>query len=83
MVIPPLQTIESQMCKICEDWGITYINVSVVDVNTIRDRLINENPRIIVASVEKISDPCVQCQLRDLKLNYIAVDEAQVFKLVN
>ena len=77
-MIPPLQTIEIQMSKVCEEWGIACLNISVCDVSKIRERIKSECPRIILSSVEKISDPEVQKQLMEFKLSYIAVDEAQV-----
>ena len=78
LVIPPLQTIESQMSIVCDEWGISYLNISLCDVDAIGDRLKTEKPRIILASVEKISDHAVQKQLSVVKFDYIAVDEAQV-----
>ena len=78
-MIPPLQTIESQMSQICFDWGINCVNISLVDVETIGELIKSRGkPLIIIASVEKVSDPLVQKQLVGLDLQYIAVDEAQV-----
>ena len=78
LVIPPLQTIEIQMCTICEEWGIKYLNLGAIDVNSIADHIAAEKPFILISSIEKINNPEVQKQLFNLKLDYIAIDEAQV-----
>ena len=78
LVIPPLQTIQHQMCMVCEDWGITYLNLSSIDGSTIGDQIAEYAPQILIASIENISDPIIQKQLFNLKLEYISVDEAQV-----
>ena len=78
LVIPPLQTIEDQKSEVCSEWGISYLNISKCAVSDIGGLLSSTNPRIIIASVEKINDIGVQKQLAGLKLCYIAVDEAQV-----
>ena len=78
LVIPPLQTIESQMCQVCEDWRISYLNLSSISEAVIGEEIVARKPQILIASIEKISDPNVQKQFANLKLEYIAVDEAQV-----
>ena len=65
------------MGHICEQWGISYLNISVIDVVEIAAQIKSVNPRILIASVEKISDSSVRKQLGGLDLKYIAVDEAQ------
>ena len=83
LVIPPLQTIESQMCQICEKWGISCLNLSLVNVEAVGDRIKSlGKPLIIIGSIEKVSDLMVQRQLGGVKLQYIAVDEAQVILLL-
>ena len=66
------------MCMVCEDWGITYLNLSSIDGSTIGDQIAEYAPQILIASIENISDPIIQKQLFNLKLEYISVDEAQV-----
>ena len=70
------------MGHICEQWGISYLNISLIDVVEIADRIKSVKPHILIASVEKISDSSVQKQLGGLDLKYIAVDEAQASLLV-
>ena len=77
-MIPPLQTIEDQMTKICSEWNISCVNISKCPTEDIGFMLSSTKPRIIIASIEKVNDYNVQKQLFDLKLCYIAVDEAQV-----
>ena len=78
LVIPPLQTIDIQMCAVCEEWGIKYLNLGSIAVNSIADQIAAEKPFILISSIEKINNHEVQKQLFNLKLDYIAVDEAQV-----
>ena len=66
------------MCMVCEDWGIKYLNLSSIDGSTIGDQIAAYKPQILIASIENISDPLVQKQLFNVKLEYISVDEAQV-----
>ena len=66
------------MCAVCQDWGIKYLNLSTVEVSRIGVEIAEEEPSILISSIEKINDPLVQKELFNLKLEYIAVDEAQV-----
>ena len=77
LVIPPLITIETQMMEVCQMWGISCLNLSSFSEDL--DAVIQTNgPRIIISSVEKISDSKIQKSLLNLKLDYVAFDEAQV-----
>ena len=78
MVIPPLQTIETQMCQVCDKWGIKYLNISSINESLIKETLSADKPKIVLSSIEKISNPQVQKQLSNLELVYISVNEAQV-----
>ena len=69
------------MCLVCEAWGIKYLNLSALDERSICDQITETTPKIIICSIEKISDPCVQKQLFNVNLDYIALDEAQVIFL--
>ena len=73
-----MQTIESQMCKVCEDWGINYLNLSSINEAAIGEKVLSMKPQILISSIEKISNLSIQKQLSNLKLEYISVDEAQV-----
>ena len=66
------------MTKVCNEWGISCLNISKCPLLEIRDTLNSLKPRIIIASIEAINDPSVQMQFAGLKLCYVAVDEAQV-----
>ena len=79
LVIPPLITIEKQMCDVCDQWNIEYLNLSSLsDPKDIEVEIEVKKPHIIIASIEKISDALVQKALMNVKFEYISVDEAQV-----
>ena len=66
------------MSIVCEKWGIDYLNISTIEVPKIGAKLDELKPRIILSSVERISNLEVQKQLGNIRLAYIALDEAQV-----
>ena len=67
------------MATTCQEWGIPYLNLSEVqDPAEIPEKLAQINPRVILSSIESISDPNVQRFLQSLEVAYIAVDECQV-----
>jgi hypothetical protein len=66
------------MCSVCDNWKIKYLNLSSICESSIGDRIESEKPQIIIASIEKISDPIVQKQMLSVNLVYISLDEAQV-----
>ena len=66
------------MCKVCEDWGINYLNLSSINEAAIGEKVLSMKPQILISSIEKISNLSIQKQLSNLKLEYISVDEAQV-----
>ena len=66
------------MCQVCENWGINYLNLSSIDEAEIGEKVLTMKPKILITSIEKISNLNVQKQLSNLKLEYISVDEAQV-----
>ena len=79
LVIPPLLTIEKQMCDICQEWQIAFVNLSSFsDPNEIQLEVETKKPRIILASIEKISDLRIQKGLVNVRLDYVSLDEAQV-----
>ena len=79
LVIPPLLIIEKQMCDICVKWQISYVNLSSFsNSKDIQTDIESKNPQIIIASIEKNSDVAVQKALMNVKLDYVAIDEAQV-----
>ena len=79
IVIPPLQTIQMQMATICQSWEIPYLNISdITNPAEIAAKLEETDPKIILCSIEDISDPRIQSQLQSLNVSYVALDECQV-----
>ena len=79
IVIPPLVTIQMQMASVCEAWDIPYLNLSNIhNPSDIQTKVVDLDPKIILASIEDISNPSVQSELQGLTIRYIALDEAQV-----
>ena len=79
IVIPPLLTIQVQMASTCEQWSIPYLNLAEVHApSDIPQRLSEVAPKVVLCSIEAISDPAVQSQLQSVNVEYIAVDESQV-----
>ena len=79
IVIPPLVTIQIQMASICQAWDIPYLNLADIHHPTeIQSKLSDLEPKIILTSIEDISNPAIQSELQTLDICYIAVDEAQV-----
>ena len=67
------------MAKICDDWNIPYINLSEVSKKEDIASIIEEaKPKIILSSIEDISDPIVQNSLQLVNIKYVALDECQV-----
>ena len=78
IVIPPLQTIQMQMAATCESWEIPYLNLSDINPSTIAEKVATEQPKVLLSSIEDISNCSVQAQLQCLRVAYVAVDECQV-----
>ena len=79
IVVPPLQTIQMQMACVCEEWGIPHVNLSdIQNPSEIQHKIDEAKPKIILASIEDISNHAVQSQLQTLDIKYIAIDECQV-----
>ena len=70
------------MASICEEWNIPYLNLGDVrSPSEIPERLSELAPKVILCSIEAISDPAIQSHLQSLEVGYIAVDESQVSKV--
>ena len=70
-----------QMATICENWEIPYLNISdITSPAEISSKLEETEPKIILASIEDVSDPAIQGQLQLLQVSYIALDECQVIR---
>ena len=78
MIIPPLLTIEFQIEAVCRQWNIPCLNLSSVGTADIMSTLKSSNVKMVIASIECISDIAVQKAIRELKVNYVSIDECQV-----
>ena len=78
-MIPPLITIQMQMASLCEAWDIPYLNLSdIPNKSDVESKIEAGDPKIILSSIEDISNPLIQSQLQTLDVSYVAIDEAQV-----
>ena len=80
IVIPPLVTIQVQMAGICDSWDIPYLNLSEINPLEIQEKIDREDPKILLASIEDITNPVIQSQIQNVDVSYIALDEAQVYR---
>ena len=67
------------MAEVCKSWQIPYLNLA--DINhpeEITRKITEVNPKIILCSIENLSDPAIQKRLQKLKVAYVSVDESQV-----
>ena len=79
IVIPPLQTIQVQLADLCKSWKIPYLNLAEVkNPGEISKKLEGFNPKIIITSIEDISNEEIQAQLQTIDVQYVAMDECQV-----
>ena len=79
LIIPPLVTIQMQMALVCENWKIPYINLADIrKPDDITQQIEEVQPKIILCSIENISDEAIQRKLQRLNVAYVAVDECQV-----
>ena len=68
-----------QMANICEEWGIPYLNLSdITSPAEICVKLQEIEPKIILCSIEAISDQAIQTELQSVNVAYVAIDECQV-----
>ena len=79
-MIPPLVTIQVQMAGICDSWDIPYLNLSEINPLEIQEKIDSEDPKILLASIEDITNPVIQSQIQNVDVSYIALDEAQVYR---
>ena len=67
------------MASTCAKWDIPYLNISdIKNPADIGAKLQQIEPKILLSSIEDISNPTVQAQLHSLKISYVALDECQV-----
>ena len=66
------------METICKRWNIPYCNISGVPPSEILPSLQSSEAKIVLCSIETISDEKIQKAIQNVKVNYIAVDECQV-----
>ena len=68
-----------QMANICESWSIPHLNLSdIISPTEITAKLQEIDPKVILCSIEAISDHTIQSELQSLNVSYIAIDECQV-----
>ena len=79
IVIPPLLTIQVQMSTVCSTWNIPYLDLSdVSNPEDIPRKLLELDPKIIIASIEDINKEEIQAKLQKVDVRYVAIDECQV-----
>ena len=80
LVVFPLVSIEQQAQKVCQDWSIPYLSLDETKPEDIASVLeaMEPKPRVITATITKVSIVEVQRALRRLPIATICVDEAQV-----
>ena len=79
IIIPPLVTIQMQMALVCEAWKIPYINLAnIMNPDDITKKIEEVKPKIILCSIENVTDEAIQRRLQKLDVVYVAVDECQV-----
>ena len=84
IIIPPLQTIQMQMSLVCKKWGISHLNLAdMKNLDEISNKIDELNPKIILCSIEDVSDEATQRRLQKLDVAYVAVDECQVMDPVS
>ena len=66
------------MASICTTWKIPYLNLSETPPLEIEAKILATEPKILLASIEDISNPLIQSQLQNVEVSYVALDEAQV-----
>ena len=68
-----------QMSQVCEKWGIPHLNLADTRNPEEIDRKIEElKPKVILCSIEDVSEEATQRRLQKLDVSYVAVDECQV-----
>ena len=68
-----------QMASVCTEWNIPFLNLSDVPNPTdIPLKLDELQPKIILASIEDISNATIQSKLQSADVQYVAIDECQV-----
>ena len=67
------------MAKTCAEWQIPYVNISEIpNSQDIKLKIDEVKPKVILASIESVSQEEVQSCLQRLDISYVAVDECQV-----
>ena len=72
------------MSLVCERWGIPYLNlVDTRSPGEIKQKIEELEPKIILCSIEDVSEEATQKILQTLDVAYVAVDECQVMDPVS
>ena len=76
----PLVALEDQFGDEMERLGIRYLSLTSTPVETLEEQIEELQPLVLLSNVESLSDSDIQRKISKLKLSYIAIDEAQVFR---
>ena len=58
--------------------GLKYVSLTRSPVETLEEKIRTTKPHVLISNVESLTSPEIQRRISRLKINYIAVDEAQV-----
>ena len=68
------------MARVCELWAIPFINLADIrHPEEITQKVAEVKPKIILCSIQNVSDEAIQRRLQKLNVAYVAVDECQVY----
>ena len=78
MVILPLVALEDQFGAEMDRLGIRYISLTSTSIETLVEQIEETKPYVLLTNVESLNAIAIQRKISQLKLAYIAIDEAQV-----
>ena len=78
MVILPLVALEDQFGAEMERLGIRFLSLTSTSIETLVDQIQETKPLVLLTNVESFNAIDIQRKICQLKLAYIAIDEAQV-----
>ena len=67
----------------CNRWKIPALNLSSVSASDVMNMIASKAIKIVIASIECVSDAAIQKAIRNLRVNYISIDECQVMDSEN
>ena len=81
MVILPLVALEDQFGAEMDRLGIRYISLTSTSIETLVEQIEETKPYVLLTNVESLNAIAIQRKISQLKLAYIAIDEAQVCRI--